>query len=107
MNICMEYVYRDAGNFKLYGEVVFSNTNDMVPEEVEAKIRALLIDQEFFVAKMVAITPLTFANRDDDLDHDWHTFACVKATVITVNDVWMRDIQDFIAGMEACCFNQY
>jgi len=40
MNIIFEYLYRDAGNNKNFGSVIFSNHKGLSVEEIGAKIRA-------------------------------------------------------------------
>ena len=42
-NIKFSYLYRDAGNYKNYGEVIFANPDEMPIEEVEILIKSKLI----------------------------------------------------------------
>src|SRR5690606_1346312 len=51
MMIFFNYLYRDAGNYKQHGSVVFGNPNNRRLNEVDQRIRAALIDGEFFVAR--------------------------------------------------------
>lgn len=48
MNIKFNYLYRDAGNYKTFGFVIFANPNSILIEEAEKKFRNSLIDSEFF-----------------------------------------------------------
>jgi hypothetical protein len=41
-NIRFAYMYRDAGNYKQHGEIIFSNKNQLVLDEVEKQIRLFL-----------------------------------------------------------------
>lgn len=50
MNICLTYLYRDAGNYKYWGEVVFSNPDGTDPATLETEARRHLIDGHWFVA---------------------------------------------------------
>jgi hypothetical protein len=45
MNIRFEYLYRDAGNFKKWGEVIFSNKNNRDANDLEKQAKSVLIDR--------------------------------------------------------------
>ena len=79
MNILFEYLYRDAGNFKNWGEVIFSNKSNIPLAEIETEIRTNLIDGQFFVAEEVGVPTLYFDERTED-DHGWHEFDGVEET---------------------------
>jgi len=96
MNIRFEYLYRDAGNFKRWGDVVFSNTKDNTPEKLEQRAREVLIDHEFFVAESAGVPSMKFDEHIDALDHDWHCFSRFVPTIETPNDKAGRDVEDFI-----------
>lgn len=99
MNIRVEYLYRDAGNNKNWGDVVFSNKADIGVEELEYQIRELLIDGEFFVAEKAGLPNLYFPDRDDELDHGWHQFHSLGITDDEVSDELGRDMDDFLKSV--------
>jgi hypothetical protein len=78
MNIRFNYLYRDAGNYKQHGSVVFSNAHHRALREVEQSIRSALIDGEFFNASRWQLPDLSEQEWDDELDHDWHEFESVE-----------------------------
>jgi len=80
MMIFFNYLYRDAGNYKQHGSVVFGNPNNRRLNEVDQRIRAALIDGEFFVARHWGLPDLRGDECDDELDHDWHEFEVVEET---------------------------
>ena len=45
VNILFEYLYRDASNWKQYGQAVFTNMGGMTLADVEAQIRATAGDE--------------------------------------------------------------
>jgi len=96
VNVCLEYLYRDAGNNKQWGAVVFKNTNDVDLCILENKIKSALIDGEFFLAEKVGLPPLKFHHHIEELDHGWHEYFVVRQTIETANDKYERDIGDFI-----------
>ncbi len=99
MNIRFEYLYRDAANYKNWGEVVFSNHQQLKPSLIETKIKQHLIDSEFFVAEAVKLPLLKFAERIESLDHDWHQFHAVIPTNEPVDDLEKRDISVLIDSL--------
>ena len=99
MNLKFEYRYRDAGNSKLFNDVVFSNTTNGSIEMYERAIRSCLYRMEFFIAADVDIPPLKFEEYIEELDHDWPEFECITATNEEITDLRFRDIEDLIAEM--------
>ena len=54
-NVSFKYLYRDASNYKLHGEAVFTNHTFIPIDEIEKQIRFCLKDGEFFIARQVNI----------------------------------------------------
>lgn len=48
-NIKINYLYRDAGNYKQFGYEVLTNCDGTAIEEIKLRLNSLLIDGEFFV----------------------------------------------------------
>lgn len=97
MNIQFSYMYRDAGNFKNFGDVVFVNSNHLSLEYLNAKIKEALLDEMFFDAFAVGVPELFFDEYDEELDHDWHEFDQLVEVDNTPNDIHDRDIHIFIS----------
>ncbi len=95
MNLKLQYQYRDAGNYKNWGEVVFSNPNQRMVEEVHQLIADTLIDGEFFYSEDWGVPDLHFEEYpwDDDLDHDWHQFQALAST----DEIATDNIEDFLS----------
>lgn len=100
MNIRFEYLYRDAGNYKNWGDVVFSNKNDHDAEWLEQKAREVLIDSDFFVAEKARVPTLYFDEHIERLDHDWHQFESFMVTSDQTNDPRNRDVLEFLEALE-------
>ena len=105
-NILFCYQYRDASNYKLHGEAIFSNHTFLPLADIEQQIRACLKDGEFFIARQVNIEERFFDALYDD-DHPWHQFERVEVTTLALFDPenWTqkqhkRDISEFIADLE-------
>jgi len=79
MNIKLNYLYRDASNYKQYGSVVLANPNNIAAALVADIISRNLIDGEFFDADKWGVPPLFFDKENGD-DHDWHEFESVEIT---------------------------
>ena len=93
-NIKITYLYRDAGNYKLYGQVVFGNPENIALEEIRNRINAHLIDGEFFEAKKWGVPELKFENYLPKLDHNWCEFEEVTSSSLEITDE--RTIAEFL-----------
>lgn len=96
MNIRFEYLYRCAGNYKNWGEVVFRNSAGESAESLETRLQDGLIDGEFFVAEQVGLPTLYFDEVDSELDHGWHEFSSLRETDEPVTDQTDRDISEVV-----------
>jgi hypothetical protein len=100
MNVRFEYLYRDAGNFKNWGEIVFSNPRNINADLVASMAEKVLIDQAYFLASKAGVPDLHFEEHDEDLDHDWHEFYAFQATDEAPNDPQGRDVEEFIESLQ-------
>jgi len=94
VRISVDYLYRDAGNNKRWGEALFENEKSISPQDVDREIRSALIDGEFFIAEAVGLAPLYFDAHDDDLDHGWHEYASSRES----SEMCCGDVQGDISG---------
>lgn len=114
MNIRFEYLYRDAGNFKNWGEVVFSNPHNVPADTIASIVNQALIDhiffidRIFFVAANVGVPDLHFSKHIEKLDHDWHEVHAFQPTDDPPNDVRNRDIEAFVESLRSAsdCVNR-
>ena len=97
MNVRFEYLYRDAGNFKRWGEVVFSNTNNIGQETLDRLSRsALPLDELYFLPDKVGVPSLHFESSVNDLDHCWHEIHAFELCENAPDDPCHRDVERFI-----------
>lgn len=94
LNIKLSYLYRDAGNYKQFGDIVFNNPENFTLDEINAKLKSLLIDGEYFVATQWQIPTLYTFPFDEELDHTWHEFESLTSTREKATDE--RSISEFI-----------
>lgn len=100
MNVRFEYLYRDAGNFKRWGEVVFFNANNIGQDTLAAICGAALpLDSIYFLPDQVGVPNLHFEDWIDSLDHDWHEIHSFQLCDDLPNDLQMRDIDLFIQSL--------
>ena len=109
MNIEVEYRYRDWGNFKKYGAVVFRNKQNLTYDEVRRRALRLSADEQFIDAARLRIPELFFTDCpfDPDLDHGMHEYCGACETESSSNDSAGRDISDFLIEMESLAVSQY
>lgn len=74
--IQFNYLHRDSGNWKKFGSKLFVNPEQLTLEEIEQKIRANLIDQEYFYPDQVGIKKFKFHRYLDD--YSWYEFESVE-----------------------------
>ncbi|GHU14114.1 hypothetical protein FACS189441_3040 [Betaproteobacteria bacterium] len=103
MNILFKYLYRDAGNFKKFNEIVFDNPNNLDVKDVIDKIQSKLIDATWFYASMARVPDMHFVEfkYNDELDVAWHEFEVCEETCEESNDFFLRDIEAFIDELRA------
>ncbi len=105
MNIEFRYMYRDMGNFKNYGEVVFGNRLNFNPEEIRKQIFRFLGSDHIIKASDLRIPDLYFKNfpYDPELDHEMHEFFEVSESELPASDAIQRDIADLLLDMKKHC----
>ena len=82
MNIKFNYLYRDSGNYKTYGSIVFPNPGNLTIKEIEPILRSKLIDEVFFDTKLLGVPALSHAEfaYDPEMDHSWNEFESLEET---------------------------
>lgn len=102
-NVKFNYLYRDAGNYKSMGEVIFANPQSLSLEEIDVRLRKAF-DQEFgFIADQIAVGEVFLYSGNGDLtadDHCFHEFESVEFTQNEPTDSLNRQIEDFVAQVE-------
>lgn len=98
-NIKFNYIYRDAGNYKEFGTIIFSNPDQIETKQVESIIKKRLIDSEFFIANEWNIPTLHFEKWIEELDHELHEFESIESSYDNPNDKLNRTILDFISSI--------
>ncbi len=107
-NIKFSYRYRDSGNYKNFGSVIFDNagsplgeparTEDIDLVELTTLIRSKLIDGEYFYADEWCLPELFTKYIDFRIDPTWHEFEAVELTDEPANAP--LDFADFIANLQ-------
>ena len=101
-NIKFFYLYRDAGNFKKWAEIVFSNPEGLAPVAITTALRRAFLEGDLFLADQVRLPELflyTKGHATSD-DHCFHEFDAVQISLEFPNDRCKRSISQFIAEAE-------
>lgn len=77
-NIKFNYLYRDGGNYKNFGSIVFSNPLNIELLALEELIRSKLTSHHWFYADQWQVPNLHFGTWDNELDHTFHEFEGVE-----------------------------
>ncbi len=100
MNVRFKYLYRDAGNFKRWGEVVFSSAHNIGQDTLAAiSGTALPLDGIYFLPDQVGVLSLHFEEWVENLDHDWHEIHSFELCDDLPNDLQGRDVEMFIQSL--------
>ena len=98
MNTRFHYMYRDASNYKYWGEVVFAGAID---DALSGRLSRAFESTEFFIADQIGIREVFPADWPlDQDDHCWHTFVETESTNEAADDVHGRTIHRFVADVE-------
>jgi hypothetical protein len=96
-NIRFQYLYRDAGNYKKRGTVIFSN-----PEGLDVQAIANCLLDAFlpglFIARQIRI-PEVFLTQEYPLssdDHRFHEFCSIESTPEPPSDEPGRSAEEFV-----------
>jgi hypothetical protein len=98
MNIKFSYLYRDGGNYKNYGFVVFANPDNIELLALETLIRFKLTDHEWFYVDQWEVPDLHFDTWDNELDHTFHEFESIEYTEDAPNST--VTLQEFIENVK-------
>ncbi len=102
-SVKFNYLYRDAGNYKSWGELIFPNPDGLNLEEVDRRLR-LAFDQEIlFVAHQINIPEVfLYANQDlNNDDHCFHEYNSVEIVELFDSKSDNRSIKQFLEQIES------
>lgn len=74
----IEYLYRDAANYKLYEETTIDNPNNWDLKTFEKWFKSQLIDDLWFNPLNFGLPKPQFSKYDPELDYDWCEFIGLK-----------------------------
>jgi hypothetical protein len=114
-NICFQYLYRDASNFKRHRQVVFANPGNLPVDSAREQLGAGLDEGQYFIASQVRVPEVFLwsaqANYDpehppanigpgqcaiNEDDHSWHEFGNMTTTNAQADDEHGRTIEQFL-----------
>ena len=100
-NTLFRYLYRDADNYKEWGQVVLGGPPS---PEYEKRIRQACLPDGLFVAQQIGI-PTVYLFGDGQgsptvADHGYHQFWGLETTDEAVTDEDGRFIEDLVLGFE-------
>lgn len=98
-NVKFNYLYRDASNYKSWGEVIFANPDNLPLNEIEKRLKQAFDQEIFFVADQISIDELFFEEITDD-DHCYHEFYSIEFTEKDAPDPLNRTIAIFTEQVE-------
>jgi hypothetical protein len=101
-NVKFSYLYRDAGNYKKWAYVIFSNPDRFSLNRTMETLRGAFLQDGLFIASQVRVPEAFFStngNATSD-DHCFHEFDVVEITLDAPNDPHSRSIREFISEVQ-------
>lgn len=98
-------MYRDAGNFKLFGEILLANPKQRALKDLDAAIRMHLIDQQFFNPDEVGISRLKHSKWEPALDHEWHEYVSIE--IVFTEVVPDISVEEFIDRIKKLNYSKF
>lgn len=102
-NVEFRYLYRDGGNYKKRGTVIFSNREGLDIDLAAERLRQGFLPDGLFIAKQVRVPEVFLYKRGKftDDDHGYHEFDVLTSTNRAANDKQLRSIQKFLDEVAA------
>lgn len=101
-NITFIYFYRDGGNYKKRGHVVFRNPDELSSDFITKALREAFMQDGLFIAHQIRVPEsfLYIRGEASSDDHCYHEFDRVDLSPDTANDQRGRSIKQFIAEVQ-------
>ena len=96
------YLYRDASNYKAWGEIVFINSERVELNEIDTRLRGAFDTDGIFNARQILV-PEVFLYAGGNVtvhDHCYHEFYSVESTDCDPTDLQGRSIKTFLDQVE-------
>ena len=102
-NVEFMYLYRDGGNYKKRGVVIFSNPEGVDINLASEKLRQAFLPDGLFIARQVRVPEVFLYSHGKftDDDHCYHEFDVLNSTSKAANDKQLRSIQQFLDEVAA------
>lgn len=102
-NVEFRYLYRDGGNYKKRGSVIFSNREGLDTDLAAEKLRQAFLPDGLFIARQVRVPEVFLYARGKftDDDHCYHEFDELTSTSKAADDERDRSIERFLDEVAA------
>jgi hypothetical protein len=97
-NVEFIYLYRDGGNYKKWGGVVFSNPDRVSASSAEKHLRDAFLEEGLFIAAQIRV-PEVFLYSHGQLssdDHCYHELEEARLTSKNADDIHRRSASEFL-----------
>lgn len=100
-NIVVNYLYRDAGNWKKSNCIIFTNFEKLTIPEIESRLTKTLFQGDGFIAEQVDLPKLNpYGDNWGEDDHCWHELSGVEETPEAADDELCRSITELLVSFE-------
>lgn len=101
-NVKFIYLYRDGGNYKKWGHVIFRNPDELRCDFIRRALEKAFLQDGLFVAHQIRVPDAFLYARGEanSEDHCFHEFDRVELSPGTPNDQHGRSIKQFLAEVQ-------
>jgi len=98
-SVKFNYLYRDAGNYKKWAQVIFSNRERLPIELIARNLKEIFLQVGLFIAHQIRVPDAFLFGKGDanSDDHCFHEFDAVEKSEVAPNDQYTRSIGQFVA----------
>lgn len=102
MNVKFNYLYRDAGNYKSWGAVIFRNPGCLEISEIEKRLRGAFFQYDLFIADQIGVPEVFLYEAGNATEDDvcFHEFGSIELINEASTDASDRTISDFLKTVE-------
>ncbi len=96
------YLYRDAGNYKSWAEIIFPNPDQLTLREIDKRLRLAFEQEILFIANQIEVTEVFLflthnLNEDDHCFHEYDSVEIIEHSNLSIEH---RSIKQFIEQVE-------
>jgi len=110
--IRFNYLYRDGSNFKSWGEVFFSNPDELDIKIIDKRLRAAFEQEAHFIAHQISIPEIFLYNKGnlnyaDHCFHEYDSIEVIESPNIDTHKLTLKQFFELAEKISASGWNAF